>query len=160
MANWMISSNHHVPGNTSSVATSPCDGVSRCVLLVDDEATLRSALRRYFMRRGWRVMEAEDGEQARAMLLDGDEIGGGFDAVISDMRMPRLTGMALHDLVSQIDASLGRRFIFSSGDTGDDEAVEFLARTHCPVISKPFELASLLAAVERIAAEGAKRPAR
>ena len=158
MTNWMISSNHHAPGMTSPIDSSSRDSPSRCVLLVDDEATLRSALRRYFMRRGWRVMEAEDGEQARAMLLDGDQIGGGFDAVISDMRMPRLTGMALHDLVSRIDARVARRFVFSSGDTGDDEAVAFLARTRCPVISKPFELASLLAAVERIAADGV-RPA-
>lgn len=153
MSNWMFSPNHHVPELSTSSDSSPRDGRSRCVLLVDDEASLRSALRRYFVRRGWRVMEAQDGEEARAMLLDGDEIGGGFDAVISDMRMPRLTGMALHDLVSRIDAAVGRRFIFSSGDTGDDEAVAFLARTHCPVMSKPFELASLLAAVERIAAD-------
>ncbi len=125
---------------------------TRTLLLVDDEATLRSALRRFFMRRGWRVVEAEDGERARAMLLDGETIGGGFDAVITDMRMPRLSGMALHDTVSRADARIGQRFIFSSGDTGDDEAVAFLARTHCPVIPKPFELSALLAVVERVAA--------
>ena len=111
------------------------------------------------MRRGWQVREAEDGEQARAMLLDSDIIGGGFDAVITDMRMPRLSGLALHEMVERVDVRVSQRFIFSSGDVGDDEAVAYLARTNCPVVQKPFELASLLAIVERIAASGATPPA-
>ena len=131
----------------------------RTVLVVDDEATLRSALRRFFTRRGWSVCEAEDGEQARALLLDGTVRGGGFDAVLTDLRMPRLNGMELHAMVAAADASIARRFIFSSGDTGDDEAVHYLAQTQCPVISKPFELGQLLAMVERIARDEAEPPA-
>ena len=71
----------------------------RTVLVVDDESTLRSALRRFFTRRGWRVCEAEDGEHARALLLEGAVPGGGFDAVLTDVRMPRLNGMELHAMV-------------------------------------------------------------
>jgi DNA-binding response OmpR family regulator len=148
----MISSSHAATSPSTTHAPAP-ESVSRCVLLVDDEATLRSALRRYFMRRGWRVCEAEDGEQARALLLDGDVIGGGFDAVITDMRMPRLSGVALHDLVTKQCAALGRRFVFSSGDMGDDDAIAYLNTTRCPMLVKPFELSSLLAAVERVASE-------
>ncbi len=154
----MISTNQYTPGVSPSTGA-PLTAANRSLLLVDDEPTLRSALRRYFTRRGWRVFEAEDGEQARAMLLDGELAGGGFDAIITDIRMPRLSGMALHDIVAQTDPGVSRRFIFSSGDTGDDEAIEFLARTDCPVISKPFELALLLAIVERIAARGAPHSA-
>ena len=150
----MIGSNPHVPGNSTSGAPAH-DAPQRAVLLVDDEATLRSALRRYFLRRGWKVQEAEDGEEARAMLLDSGVIGGGFDAVLTDMRMPRLSGIALHELVAGVDPRIGRRFIFSSGDMGDEEAVAYLSRTSCPVVQKPFELASLLAIAERIAAAGA-----
>lgn len=106
------------------------------------------------MRRGWRVAEAEDGEHARAMLLDGDESDREhYDVVITDLRMPRLSGIELHTLVAQVDASLARRFIFSSGDTGDDEAVAFIAGTNCPVIPKPFELSALLALAEGIVAD-------
>jgi DNA-binding NtrC family response regulator len=146
----MISSNQSLASQTAAL-TAPVP--ARSVLLVDDESTLRSALRRFFMRRGWRVMEAEDGESARAMLLDGDIIGGGFDAVISDLRMPRMNGMQLHALVAGADAQLARRFIFSSGDTGDEEAVAFLDRTRCPAVSKPFELGLLLSMVERVATD-------
>jgi DNA-binding NtrC family response regulator len=151
----MISTNPQVgtqapaPAAVSTSASVPL----RSILIVDDESTLRSALRRFFMRRGWRVVEAEDGECARAMLLDGDVPGGGFDAVFSDLRMPRMNGMELYATVASADAALARRFIFSSGDTGDDEATAFLERTRCPAVSKPFELGLLLSMVERVAAD-------
>ncbi len=147
----MISTDPSSPGADASPGAH-IERPARRLLLVDDEATLRSALRRYFTRRGWSVCEAEDGEHARAMLLDGEMVANRFDAVLTDIRMPRLSGMALHDAVSHVNAALGRRFIFSSGDTGDEEAVEFLARTGCPVVPKPFELAMLLSLVERVAA--------
>jgi DNA-binding NtrC family response regulator len=147
----MISTNQPVTGQTPAPAAAPVP--MRSILIVDDEETLRSALRRFFMRRGWRVVEAEDGARACAMLLDGDVPGGGFDAVISDLRMPRMNGMELHAMVAGADARLARRFIFSSGDTGDDEAAAFLERTRCPAVSKPFELGLLLTMVERIAAD-------
>lgn len=146
----MLSSNQPLPGATPAAA--PAMGApQRTLLVVDDESTLRSALRRFFTRRGWRVVEAEDGECARSMLLDGETIGGGFDAVISDMRMPRLSGMELHAAVSAAAPAVAQRFLFSSGDTGDDEAVAFLERTRCPVIPKPFDLGALLSLVERVA---------
>lgn len=154
----MISPNPRLPGSSPSAATMH-DASTRSVLLVDDESTLRSALRRFFNRRGWHVCEAEDGEQARAMLLDTAVIGGGFDVVITDLRMPRLSGMALHELITRVAPGVSRRFIFSSGDTSDDEAAAYLARAHCPVVQKPFELASLLALVERTATDAARLPA-
>lgn len=147
----MIGSNEHLMGTTTSASPS-CPTATRSVLLVDDEATIRSALRRFFTRRGWHVGEAEDGEHARQLLLEGETPGGGFGAVISDMRMPRLTGMALHEAIALHDAALAERFIFASGDPGDEEAVEFLSRTQCPVIPKPFDLSLLLSMTERIAA--------
>ena len=149
----MISSNLPLAGATFSRATS-LSAPSRSVLVVDDESTLRSALRRFFTRRGWRVVEAEDGEAARALLLDGETQGGGFDAIITDMRMPRMNGMELYAHVAAAAPAMALRFVFSSGDTGDEEAVAFLERTCCPAISKPFELGHLLSVVERVASEG------
>jgi DNA-binding NtrC family response regulator len=147
----MLSSNQQRSTATGTTIHADTATRQRAVLLVDDEGTLRSALRRFFMRRGWQVIEAEDGEEARALLLGANASCSHVDAILTDMRMPRLSGIELHTLVAQADARLAGRFIFSSGDTGDAEAVEFIRRTGCPVISKPFELAALLAAVERIA---------
>lgn len=129
----------------------PTPAPLRSLLLVDDESTLRSALRRFFMRRGWQVTEADDGEHARELLCSATANGERFDAVLTDVRMPRLSGMDLHALVAEADAALASRFIFSSGDTDDDETAGFISRTGCPVITKPFELSALLLVVERVA---------
>lgn len=141
-----------MPERTASAAVvSPVPGPvpnGRAVLLVDDEASIRSALRRFFTRRGWQVTEAADGEHARALLLDGEVPGGAFDAIITDMYMPRLCGTALHQLVQARHPSVARRFIFSSGDTGDHEAAAYIADAHCAVLLKPFDLPQLLALVE------------
>ena len=48
-------------------------GPSRSVLLVDDEALVRTAMHRFLARRGWTVSEAVDGDSARTLL---DPIAG------------------------------------------------------------------------------------
>ena len=65
-----------------------------CVLLIDDEESVRVALMRYFARRGWDVCEAEDGEEARRML--SPNVGCEYDLVICDLRMPRCSGPDLY----------------------------------------------------------------
>lgn len=137
-----------MPERTAPAVAVSAGSHARAVLLVDDEASIRNALRRFFTRRGWHVTEAADGEHARALLLDGARPGGGFDAIITDMYMPRLCGTALHQMVQARSASVAARFIFSSGDTGDGEAAEYLAAARCPVLLKPFDLPQLLALVE------------
>ncbi len=153
----MIRSNSHAQTGDAAADREPSRAASRSLLLVEDESTLRSALRRFFTRRGWQVTEAEDGEHARDVLQNASAAGARFDAVLTDMRMPRLSGMDLHAVVAASDAALAARFVFSSGDTGDAETAAFLDRTHCAVITKPFELAALLVLVEQVA-DGAGAP--
>ena len=119
----------------------PAD-VPRRLLVVDDEPVIRSALARFFTRRGWQVDEAADGEVARECLLGGSDPVP-YDAVISDMRMPRLSGERLHDALQRERPQLLDRCIFSTGDVGSPDAAEFIERTHCRVIAKPFELREL-----------------
>jgi response regulator RpfG family c-di-GMP phosphodiesterase len=58
------------------------------LLVVDDEARILSALRRSLRREGWRVLTA--GTPAEALrLLDEEPI----DAVLSDHKMPRMSGL-------------------------------------------------------------------
>lgn len=125
------------------------------MLLVDDEPSIRAALRRFFSRRGWAVDEAPDGETALQMLVAGPGEDAGYAAVISDMRMPKLSGLALHDRLLAERPDLLRRFIFSTGDVASREAAAFVERAHCPVLQKPFELTVLAEVVERVARSAA-----
>lgn len=117
------------------------------VLIIDDESSIRAALRRFFTRRGWNVDEAEDGAAGLTMMLDG---GIEYAAIVSDLRMPGCSGMELHDHVSAVAPELLDRIIFSTGDVASRDASEFVKRTHCIVMQKPFELRALEQAVNRM----------
>lgn len=84
------------------------------VLVVDDEALVRSALVRMLRRITPLVTEAESGEQALATLERDD----GFDLVLLDLSMPTMSGRAvLHELrqrwpslpVVVVSGNVGRR---------------------------------------------------
>jgi two-component system NtrC family sensor kinase len=117
------------------------------VLVIDDEASIRAALRRFFVRRGWQVDEAEDGAAGLSMMLDS---GSEFAAIISDLRMPGCSGMELHDHVAAVAPELLDRIIFSTGDVASRDASDFVKRTHCIVMQKPFELRALEQVVNRM----------
>ena len=122
------------------------------LLLIDDEPTIRSALSRYFTRRGWRVAEAENGSVALALLHGAAEGTETFDVIVSDLKMPGFSGIELHDQLAIERPELLRRFIFSTGDVASDEAAAFVSRTKCLVLQKPFELSALAEVVERVRA--------
>ena len=106
-------------------------------------------MRRFFTRRGWEVDEAADGARALEQLLGGDDPVP-YDAVISDIRMPRLTGEELHDALARERPQLLPRCVFSTGDVTAPDTARFLQRTHCKVLEKPFELARLADLVESL----------
>ncbi len=117
-------------------------------LIIDDEPTIRAALRRYFERRGWVVEEAADGAAALALI---ESHGDRFGVVISDLRMPGFSGIDLHDRLATERPDMLRRFVFSTGDVASREAASFVQRTSCPMLQKPFELRMLDAVVASVA---------
>jgi PAS domain S-box-containing protein len=112
----------------------------KLALIIDDEPTIRAALRRYFTRRGWVVEEAADGAAGLSVI---ESHGDRFRVVISDLRMPGFSGIELHDRLAIERPEMLRRFIFSTGDVASSEAASFVQRTSCPVLQKPFELRTL-----------------
>lgn len=119
------------------------------VLIIDDESTIRMALKRFFTRRGWEVDEAPEGQTGIDKLLTP---GNDYTAIISDLRMPGFSGIDLHDRLERERPKLLDRLIFSTGDVASGEAANFVARTRCPVLLKPFELSTLADAIARIQA--------
>src|ERR1041385_3042280 len=60
------------------------------VLVVDDEESMRHVLSVILREAGYQVSTAADGEEALKLIRERP-----FDAVVSDVRMPRLDGMSL-----------------------------------------------------------------
>ena len=62
------------------------DGIK--VLMVDDEARMRKLVKDFLSIKGYKVIEAEDGEQAVDLFFKDKEIG----LVILDVMMPKMDG--------------------------------------------------------------------
>jgi len=109
--------------------------------VIDDEPSIRAAIRRFLTRRGWEVDEAEDGRTALETLLHCDQ--NRYDVVMCDLRMPHLSGAELHRELLRRRPDFVQRLVFSTGDVASADAANFLAESERPVIEKPFELARL-----------------
>jgi len=80
-------------GTTSSPPAPPeSSGARLRILLVEDEGRVRRLAARSLRAAGYEVMEAEDGAQARERAA---ALGESFDALVSDVVMPNLSGPAL-----------------------------------------------------------------
>lgn len=64
------------------------------VLVVDDEISIRMPIRRSLLQAGLEVIEAGDGEEAVAVLREGDNALM-IDAILCDIRMPKVDGTDL-----------------------------------------------------------------
>jgi DNA-binding NtrC family response regulator len=120
----------------------------RRALVVDDEPTIRTALARYLRRRGWEADEAEDGIIALWKL--GRSTPGGYQVVISDLRMPHCSGVELHDWLAEHRPDLFACLILTTGHLASPSLSEFVTRTPRPLIEKPFELAVLAQLIEAV----------
>ncbi len=75
--------------------------MAKKILIVDDEEEIRAELGGYFLDKGYEVEETADGLEA----LDKFEASPA-DAVISDIKMPRLSGVELTRRLRAIDPDL------------------------------------------------------
>jgi signal transduction histidine kinase/CheY-like chemotaxis protein len=115
------------------------------VLVVDDEPALGKAVRRSLMAEH-DVSVATSAREALALLAAGER----FDVIISDLIMPGMTGMDLHDELLRADPETAARMVFLTGGAGMPEARAFLARVPNPRVDKPFETKNLAAIVARL----------
>jgi CheY-like chemotaxis protein len=133
-------------------------GAGRRVLVIDDEAPIRIAIRRYLERRGWRVEEACDGLEALELLgLDGTGTSrtDRYDAIITDLKMPGITGIELHDRLAASDPAGLEKLVLITGDTASGEVADFVARLRQPLVQKPFDMRALADVLDRSPRAGA-----
>ncbi len=141
------------PHATEPQATAPsAEHPARRVLLIDDEASIRLALARWFERQGWTVTHCVDGARALALLLGSREH---FDLVISDLKMPGLSGMDVHAALRDARPDVLDRFIIATGDTASAEVAAFLSTVSSPVLEKPFALTQLAELLDTMAPRAA-----
>ncbi len=86
---------------------------SETVLLVEDEASLRSLTRSIIESYGYKVLEAENGDKALALNRD---YNGQIDLLLTDLVMPGISGRMLAEQLTALSDRV--RVLFMSGYTG------------------------------------------
>ncbi|HJN75172.1 MAG TPA: response regulator [Myxococcota bacterium] len=114
------------------------------ILVVDDERAILELLSEYLRARGCVVEVAEDGEEAWERLLRG-----GIDLVISDVKMPRLSGPELLERIHQREEPVA--VVLMTGYGTIDAAVRAMRGGASDYLLKPFKLRELYATIERAA---------
>ena len=117
------------------------------ICLIDDDAAARTALERVFAAEGHEVVSHADGQSGLAAALEDD-----FDCVLTDLRMPGVSGMELIDTLRDELPNLPVVLMTAHGTT--ETAIEATRRGAFDYILKPFEMEELLAVVARAAAAG------
>jgi len=113
------------------------------ILVVDDEPILREALKRLLSLDGYEVAVAKNGEDALGCIPRQ-----GFDVIVSDLRMPGLSGLELLERSRAANPRVG--VILVTAYATVDAAVEALRLGANDFLLKPFEMEDLRRSVERV----------
>lgn len=116
--------------------------VAETILLVEDEAAVRSLVKRILTQKGYRVLEASDG--AIALRLAAGHVGE-IDLVLTDVAMPNLGGRGMVEELREL--SPGIRILFMSGIPKEDVFPEKAAASRIPYLQKPFTTETILSEV-------------
>jgi putative two-component system response regulator len=112
------------------------------VIVADDDPAVRNVLHRILETGGYRVAQASNGQAA---LLRFREHGA--DAILSDLQMPLMPGMALLREVRRIDDTVA--FIILTGAGTMEDAIEALRLQADDYLVKPFNVSEVLLSTER-----------
>ena len=103
------------------------------ILVVDDEPSMRQMLAIVLKREGYDVSLAENGRSAVAALERGP-----FDLLISDIKMPDMSGVDVLRAAKQVDPDILGIMITAFAST--ETAIEAMRLGACDYLSKPFDI--------------------
>jgi CheY-like chemotaxis protein len=125
------------------------------VMLVDDEPLVAHTMER-LLRRDYDITVALCGQEAIEHINKGVR----FDAIVSDVMMPNMTGIELIEELRRVAPDQADRIIFLSGGAFTAQTRERLDALGAPQLEKPVTAKELRACVMRIATEARAQPGR
>lgn len=117
---------------------------TRCLLVVDDEARIRRALKDFFISSGFSVLEAADGEEALALFYEHNTQ---IDLILLDVMMPKLDGFSM--LRELRKSSLVPVIMLTAKGEEYDQIAGFVQGAY-DYVGKPFSPSLLLLRVEAL----------
>jgi CheY-like chemotaxis protein len=123
----------------------PPPGHGQSVLVVEDDDNVRELVTLMLSRSGYEVVPAPSPEQALALA---EQSPNGFDALLTDIVMPEMSGTALAERVWAANPDLP--VLLMSGYTARGLSEGFVPRGPVSLIRKPFTTAALLTAINQL----------
>ncbi len=115
--------------------------MSQTILVVEDEAANLRLISLFLEKQGYRVLQARDGLEAIDLIAQFR-----VDIVLSDLRMPRMDGIALtRHIISKVPNT---RVLVMTAYAAQD--VEALSELRVPVLNKPFKLEQLNSQIQTV----------
>jgi DNA-binding NtrC family response regulator len=122
------------------------------LLVIDDEEDIREMLEFVLASDGFSVVTADGGLAALEIAEER-----GFDVAITDMKMPDMDGLETLAALKKLDETL--EVIVVTGYASEQTAAECIRLGAYAYLRKPFEVADLLALIERAMAHRLTEPA-
>ncbi len=107
------------------------------LLIIDDEKSIRKALREILEYEKYQVDEASDGSEGVAMIQKDK-----YDIILCDIKMPKMDGIEVLDKIMQLSSDTP--VIMISGHGTIETAVEAVKKGAFDFIAKPLDLNRLL----------------
>jgi two-component system NtrC family sensor kinase len=117
---------------------------ARRILVVDDESSIQTLLRDVLSLDGHQVDVASSGGEALQHMFQRQ-----YDLIITDIKMPEMSGQEFYRRVRDIDREQAERMVFITGDTVNVATRQFLQRVSNPCLVKPFKVNEVREIVER-----------
>jgi len=128
----------------AELVEAPPQGAGQCVLLVEDDPSVRLLIGELLAELGYRTIEASD-PQAAIKQLEG---GRAFDLMISDVGLPGMNGRQLAEIARQHHPTV--RILFVTGYAENAAIRAGYLDTNMAMIGKPFRLEELAAKIGEV----------
>jgi PAS domain S-box-containing protein len=123
-------------------------GGKEAILLVEDDPHLRAVAQRLFEKVGYRVFAAADGQQGLAAYRAG---AAGVALVITDMVMPKISGMQLYETIRAAEPPDKRvKVLFTSGYPAVDFRQSLAGDPDVAFVTKPWTASELLRQIRQL----------
>ncbi|MFA5454225.1 MAG: chemotaxis protein CheW [Sulfurimonas sp.] len=116
------------------------------VMIVDDSKTDRTIMRKALEPLGVTLVEAGDGQEALAILKQGDH---NFDAMLVDIEMPRMDGYSLATEIKKYNRYKNLPLIAVTSRTGKSDRMRGVESGMVEYITKPYSSDYLMSVVQR-----------
>ncbi len=130
-----------------SLETKPASFPAK-VLVVDDEPAVAEMLGEILRLIGYVPTMCNSAIDALALLSQTE-----FDVILSDIRMPSMDGKQFYERLKLQYPNYVNRVIFLTGDTVSHDTKEFLKATGNLHLPKPFQIATVQEAIEKVIAQ-------